>query len=167
MQKEHSKKDETKLKVHAQEEHKEHKTTSKHLYRSKNNQMIAGVCAGLGDYFNIDPTVIRLIFVLVTVFGGYGIPMYIILWIILPEEKSEHIGSEATVKRNVADLKSKAEGLAENFKSDTTEGKTRLVIGFVLIGFGIIFFLDNFGFFRADIFWPLMLVLLGILLLRR
>jgi phage shock protein C len=140
---------------------------SKKLYRSKNNQMIAGVCAGLGDYFAIDPTVIRLIFVLATIFGGFGIPIYIVLWIILPEVESGKIGSEETVKKNVTHMQARAEGIAAGLRAGSNEGRTRFIFGLILIGLGIVFFLDNFGFYRADIFWPLILVVIGIFILRR
>lgn len=56
------------------------------LYRSKNNRMIAGVCGGLGDYFNIDPTLVRLLFVLIGLTVGGGVLIYLLLWLILPEE---------------------------------------------------------------------------------
>lgn len=58
----------------------------KKLYRSRNNRMIAGVCAGLGEYFNVDATIIRLIFVLVGLAGGPGLILYIIMAIVVPEE---------------------------------------------------------------------------------
>ena len=59
---------------------------SKKLYRSKKNRIIAGICGGLGEHFNIDPTIIRLILVFLVVFGmGAGILFYIIAWIIVPE----------------------------------------------------------------------------------
>lgn len=60
---------------------------SKKLYRSKKNRIIAGICGGLGEYFNIDPTIVRLIWVFLVVFGmGAGIILYLIAWIIIPEK---------------------------------------------------------------------------------
>ena len=60
----------------------------KRLFRSKKNRMIAGVCGGIGEYFKIDPTLIRLIWALFSVFSlGTGVIVYIIAWIIIPEEK--------------------------------------------------------------------------------
>lgn len=56
------------------------------LYRSRNDVMIAGVCSGLAKYFSMDPTVVRLIFVLLLLLGGNGVLIYIILWIIMPQE---------------------------------------------------------------------------------
>lgn len=60
---------------------------TKRLYRSRNNRMVSGVCGGLGEFFNIDATVVRLIFVLGTVFGlGSLLIAYIVLMIVVPEE---------------------------------------------------------------------------------
>ena len=58
----------------------------KKLYRSHNNKMIAGVCSGIGKYFNVDPTVIRLLFVLLSLAVLPGFLLYIIAWILMPEE---------------------------------------------------------------------------------
>jgi phage shock protein C len=59
----------------------------KRLYRSRDNRMIAGVCGGLGEYFNIDPTLIRLLFVAAVFFGvGGGLLAYLIMMILVPEE---------------------------------------------------------------------------------
>lgn len=62
-------------------------TKTKKLYRSKKNRRIAGVCGGIGEYFNIDPTLIRLFWILFIFVGGSGILAYIIAWIIIPEKK--------------------------------------------------------------------------------
>lgn len=60
--------------------------TYRKLYRSRNERMIAGVCGGLGEYFNIDPTLIRLLFVFLALAGGPGLVAYIVLLIVVPEE---------------------------------------------------------------------------------
>ena len=57
----------------------------KKLHNSRNNRMIAGICGGLGEYFGIDPTMIRLGWVLFCAMGGSGIVAYIIAAIIIPE----------------------------------------------------------------------------------
>jgi phage shock protein PspC (stress-responsive transcriptional regulator) len=61
---------------------------NKRLYRSRTNKMIAGVCAGVGEYANIDPTVVRLLFVLITIFSTVlpGLLAYLLMVIIIPEE---------------------------------------------------------------------------------
>jgi len=55
------------------------------LYRSQTQRMIAGVCGGLADYFNVDATLMRVLFLLLAVFGGSGIVIYIVMWIIVPD----------------------------------------------------------------------------------
>jgi phage shock protein C len=61
---------------------------NKRLYRSRSDRMISGVCGGLGNYLNIDPTVIRVLFVLVGFITGFlpGIIAYLVLLFIVPEE---------------------------------------------------------------------------------
>jgi len=61
----------------------------KKLLRSKRNRVMGGVCAGIGEYLGVDPTVVRLIWVVVTIFSGFfvGILAYIIAWAIIPEGK--------------------------------------------------------------------------------
>ena len=58
----------------------------KKLMRSIDNRMVCGVCGGIGNYFNVDPTLIRLVWVLASFFGGSGLLVYIIAAIIIPEE---------------------------------------------------------------------------------
>ncbi|MDR2883261.1 MAG: PspC domain-containing protein [Alistipes sp.] len=55
------------------------------LFRSRNSKVIGGVCGGLGEYFDIDPNVIRLISVLLVFFGGLSLWVYIVMWIVLPQ----------------------------------------------------------------------------------
>ena len=58
---------------------------NKRLYRSSTNYMICGVCGGIGEYFNIDPTLVRLAWVIFSFMGGSGILAYIIASIIIPK----------------------------------------------------------------------------------
>lgn len=56
----------------------------KRLMRSSTDKKLGGVCAGLADYFDLDPTIVRVVWLLAVLFGGVGILLYIILWIVLP-----------------------------------------------------------------------------------
>jgi phage shock protein C len=56
------------------------------LYRSRSNRMLAGVCGGVAQYFNVDATLIRVLFVLLAVLGGSGLLLYLAMWIIVPNE---------------------------------------------------------------------------------
>ncbi len=57
------------------------------LYRSNTNRILAGVCGGLGEYFGIDPTIVRLLWVLFCLAGGSGVLGYLIALIIIPERR--------------------------------------------------------------------------------
>jgi len=58
----------------------------KKLYRSTKNKMIAGVCAGIAEYMDLDVTVVRVLFAVVTIAGGAGILAYIVMMLLMPEK---------------------------------------------------------------------------------
>ncbi len=70
----------------------------KKLYRSRKDSKIAGVCGGIADYFNVDSTIIRLLAVLTALFGGGGLVIYIVAWLIIPlepfEDKSDNFNNK-------------------------------------------------------------------------
>lgn len=61
----------------------------KRLYKSRNNRMICGVCAGIADYFNIDPSIVRVLWAVLALAAGTGVLAYIACAIILPEGDTE------------------------------------------------------------------------------
>ena len=61
----------------------------KRLYRSRENRMIGGVCGGVGEYFTIDPTLVRLLFILFALTGGSGLLAYLIMLLVIPEKPWE------------------------------------------------------------------------------
>ena len=61
-------------------------TQTRRLYRSHTNRKLAGVCGGLAEYLNTDATLIRVLFVLLALLGGPGIVIYLLMWIIVPEQ---------------------------------------------------------------------------------
>ena len=61
----------------------------KRLYKSRNNKMICGVCAGIADYFNIDPSIVRVLWAVLALAAGTGVLAYIACAIILPEGATE------------------------------------------------------------------------------
>lgn len=60
----------------------------KRLYRSESDRQIAGVAAGIAEYFKVDPTLIRILFLILLFTGGPGLIVYMILWIAVPEESA-------------------------------------------------------------------------------
>jgi phage shock protein C len=125
------------------------------LYRSQTNKVLAGVCGGLAEYLNADPTVIRLVWILLTFLGGSGIVLYILAIFIIPE--------------NVITASSST---SPPVKSDFTAGR---IFGILFVIAGIIILLDNleiFSFCRIwDMSWefvfPGILILAGIYLLTK
>jgi phage shock protein C len=63
---------------------------NKKLYRSQKERMIGGVCGGLAEYFNIDPTLVRLAFVILAIAGGPGILIYLVLLMLVPEATTQN-----------------------------------------------------------------------------
>lgn len=72
----------------------------KRLYRSERDRIIAGVCGGLAEYLDIDPTVIRFLWVVITVFAGSGILIYILACFLIPSENYFAASKNDTVKDN-------------------------------------------------------------------
>jgi len=70
----------------------------KRMYRSKSDVMIAGVCSGLAKYLEVDPTVIRLVFVLLLFAGFGGLWIYLVLWIVMPLEPVSEAGQVEELK---------------------------------------------------------------------
>lgn len=60
---------------------------TKRLYRSTKDKMLGGVCGGIAEYFDVDPALVRLLWVLLTLAGGAGVLLYIIAWLIVPVKK--------------------------------------------------------------------------------
>jgi phage shock protein C len=63
----------------------------KKLYRSQSDKMIGGVCGGLAERFNVDSSLVRLAFILLFLFGGHGLLIYLIMWIIMPPAPSQAV----------------------------------------------------------------------------
>lgn len=152
----------------------------KRLYRSYLDRKVAGVAAGLGEYFDIDPLLVRLLFVILTLAGGGGVLIYIILWIVTPEApyKLNDIGTPGTDSKpsgyGAEEHQEKArEGYQEYRDSSNTpkapatpepvkKPRGSLIGGLVLITIGGLFLADellpNVNFWD---FWPVILIVIG------
>lgn len=141
----------------------------KQLYRSCKNRIIGGVCGGLGEYFDLDPVLIRLVFVLLAIPGGVGLWVYIVAWLIIPQDPT-CLGENG--KTGKEDIKEKAEALASEIKKSVKENKRnrnddgRIIGGLVLLALGVIFLAQNvFGWNLWSNFWPLILILVGFIII--
>jgi len=151
---------------------------TKKLYRSQNDKIIAGVCGGLADYFDIDPTIIRLLFILVVAFGGSGLLIYLILWLIMPREtEGSAVINEQRIHEFAQEIKEKAHDLKEEFKKEKEKSvdhhkeknkRRSSLFGWILIILGAVFLANNFmpHWMTAHIFsyWPFLLVFIGIMM---
>jgi phage shock protein C len=89
---------------------------TKRILRSRSERMIAGVCGGLAAYFNIDPLIVRLGFALLAMMNGVGIMLYLLLWLLLPNEDSVAADSRGQVRENVDEMRATAESAAQRVR---------------------------------------------------
>lgn len=135
----------------------------KRLYRSKKDQIIAGVCGGLGEYFNIDPTIIRLLWLLSIFVFGVGIFLYIIAAIIIPEDESQ-----TYIEPNIEDEEYN-EDVSGKDKGSVNKEKSEKSLGYGLIIIGIILMLQRLNIFRMIDFrtaFPVLLILVGLVVIK-
>ncbi|MBI4334962.1 MAG: PspC domain-containing protein [Chloroflexi bacterium] len=152
----------------------------KKLYRSRTDRMIWGVCGGLAAYFNVDPTIVRVIAVLSIFVSGLGILAYLILAIVVPLESSTAGQPREVIRENVAEMKAAAcefgrqvrSGLAA--ESAPKEGRPAALgnglsmLAVILIVVGILWLLSTmrlFWWLRWTYLWPIVLILVGIVIL--
>lgn len=132
------------------------------LYRSRTDSMIAGVCGGLAEYFGVDTILVRIAAVVLALTAhGAGLLAYLIFWIIVPQKPIADSVVEA------GDTPEAAAG-TEEVKTERKNGI--LFVGAGLIVLGALFLLDNFVpvlFFSIGKLWPVVLIVIGILILRK
>jgi phage shock protein C len=140
------------------------------LERNQQNKMIAGVASGLADYLLIDVTLVRIIFILLAVFGFSGLLIYIILWIAVPEKPFFETFTNFDTDYKVQEDNSRMYvPPLQSTKSNSDSG--RLIAGLVLISIGAWFLLAEFNIIPhwVSIFklWPMILIALGLVILFR
>jgi phage shock protein C len=135
----------------------------KKLYRSTSDKMIGGVAGGLANYFNIDATLVRVLFVVATLFHGGGLIAYIILWIVIPQKPYQIPGlnTQQETDNSQNSFSGNADGTVSINNQKSNTGSTW--IGIVMILLGGLFLLDNFlPRFDFGDYWPIILIGLGI-----
>lgn len=89
----------------------------KRIVRKSADRMVGGVASGLGAYFNIDPVFVRIGFVVLALFQGFGALLYLILWILLPSENSTAPDTRSQIQENLHELQETAEQWIERARS--------------------------------------------------
>ena len=143
------------------------------LYRSKTSRVIGGVCGGLAEYFDVDPIIIRLLFLIIAFAGGGGILVYIILWIAIPEKPfmpfNADFGTPADATPGENAENTQANPGAPYVPASTKPfqpGRGGLIGGLILITLGCIFLADRFiPNINFHDLWPLILVVIGAVLI--
>ena len=143
---------------------------NKRLYRSAKSKVFGGVAGGIAEYFDIDPIIIRLLFVIIAFAGGGGALVYLILWIALPLEPltsfNYNMGSgqpSSTENPGNQTGNDNSTGTSNPFNIPVKpENRNSLIGGIVLITLGIIFLANRFipAIHFRDM-WPLALVIIG------
>ena len=95
----------------------------KKLYRSESEKMIAGVAGGLGEYFEVDPTIVRIIFLILVAFYGLGAFIYVAMWLIVPTESDLKGTSAEVMNKNVGEIKEQVKKAGEFVKAKVEEKK--------------------------------------------
>ena len=153
------------------------------LYRSRKDRMLFGVCGGLGKFFGIDPTIVRVIFVLLA-FTGFGILAYIVIAIIAPLEESQKSTPQGIVEENVTEIKDTTAKLGNDIRNTfdrkgkesgedetTAREQTRRngALGIIIVFIGIICLLGALNIFHWINWWgaigAITLIGLGVLLI--
>jgi phage shock protein PspC (stress-responsive transcriptional regulator) len=128
----------------------------KKLYRSRKDKVIAGVCGGIADYFNIDPVWIRLAAVLLVLADGVGIIFYILAWILVPQNPNQKDTKNTS-----------AEEVVEKIKTGKVQKRNSTpVLGIIILIIGIGLLMKNiFSWFKFSYVWPAGVIILGLYLL--
>lgn len=132
---------------------------AKKLYRSRTERMIAGVCGGLAEYFEIDPTLVRLIAIALTLAGGSGVLAYIIFWFVVPQKP-------LSLSETTTEGQSNPVGADDSTSAESNTGV--ILAGVILLVLGFIFLVGNFISFAWLSFhrlWPLVLIAIGVFII--
>jgi len=160
-------------------------TSSKKLYRSRTDKVIAGVCGGLGEYFNMDSLIFRLIFLALMLAGGSGFWLYIILAIIIPKESLQgqvpgSVSSDSrekvrdSVHEFAADVRASAQHWAAEIKNKHPEhwqsDNRRHWFGLIIVAIGVVFLINQLfpqSPLHWEYLWPVCLIVVGVAIISR
>lgn len=141
-------------------------SNTKKLYRSKNNRVIFGVCGGLGEYFEIDPLIVRILFVVLSLLNGVGIIAYLILAVLVPEGDKEKKNKKNG--NTVEEVQEKTQELAEELKDGGWIKNVKNIFGFIIVLIGLnalfeqVFQYSPFAWINWGLIWGLIIVIIGL-----
>ena len=144
------------------------------LYRHRTNRIVAGVCGGVGEYLRIDPTFVRIFFVLFAFFNGFGVLVYFLMWIIVPPEDARNVSLRESARTGADEIAEQAQQMGEDLRRavHSPTPQTWMYIGAGLIIIGFFALLDSLPWgwlhwLNWNLFWPVLLILAGIAMVMR
>ncbi|MFA5431553.1 MAG: PspC domain-containing protein [Candidatus Paceibacterota bacterium] len=146
-------------------------SNTKKLYRSKTDRVIFGICGGLGEYFEVDPLILRILFILLTFTGGSGIVIYLILAVLIPSGEGKKVKGKE-VKEVISEVQGKTQDLAEEIKKGGSWIKSaKNIIGLVIILMGLnvlfdqVFDINLFSFICWEVVVPIIVIVIGVIII--
>jgi phage shock protein C len=149
--------------------------------RDTQHAVLGGVAAGLGDYFEVDPLLVRLGFVFLVFANGLGLLFYVVCWLLVPAHSADGAAapgtSEAPGRKIVDGVRQAGEQVAGTFRDASRRaGGARTIVGFLLIGLGTLLLAEELDLFRwfywprwasLDTLWPIAIIALGVSVILR
>ncbi len=135
---------------------------TKKLYRSRTDSMIAGVCGGLAEYFDIDASLVRVGAVLFTLAWGSGLLAYVILWLVVTQKPLESSVTESEGEQKATDEASEPDKLERD--------KGIMFVGIILTVLGALLLMNNYISFAWLSFrrlWPLLIIFIGLMIIMK
>ncbi len=135
---------------------------TKKLYRSRTDSMIAGVCGGLAEYFDIDASLVRIGAVLFTLAWGSGLLAYMILWLVVTQKPLESSVMESEGEQKATDEASEPDKLERD--------RGVLFVGIILTVLGALLLMNNYISFAWLSFrrlWPLLIIFIGLMIIMK
>jgi phage shock protein PspC (stress-responsive transcriptional regulator) len=137
------------------------------LVRSQSDRMLGGVCGGLGQYLGIDAILVRIFFLLFA-FAGGGVLVYLILWMVIPDEERVFTGSDQR------DFGERAREMGQDFRTAVHKPNSNAArwIGIALVAAGVFYLLQSLHlpwlfWLKQEYLWPVLLILAGAALVYR
>ncbi len=149
---------------------------ARRLTRDPRNAVLGGVAAGLADYFDVDPVIVRIGFVLLCLASGIGLVVYLVAWVVVPRRDVISVGPSPPetppVDRVVDQVREAGEKVVDGLhEASNKEGRGRIIAGSIMIGLGLLFLLDRISWFywpdwlRLSRLWPVALIVVGIMMI--
>jgi len=151
---------------------------TRRLTRDQKHAVLGGVAAGFGNYFGVDPVLVRLVFILLAFLNGFGLVAYAVAWVIMPRQDETAGDSGAAAKENapvdrlVEKVRQAGERVADEFQRLPVDtGRGRVVAGTILILLGVLFLLDRLSWWywprwaRLANLWPIIIIVIGVSLI--